>query len=89
MTFIKPNPRKTKSTHINTEQIIYVPAVKNSKFCNNFSVSKLNDEKVVYPPQNPTITNFCRLGERFVFSTTRAAKQPITNEPIIFTTKVP
>src|SRR5438093_9612986 len=55
------------------------------------SVCKLNDEKVVYPPHTPIMKNWRNRGDTRITpsGSVNAARNPITNEPVIFTTRVP
>lgn len=74
-----------------TDKVTLEPALKYSPLCNKVRVSKLKDEKVVYPPQIPTMINFCILGDittGFPVNT-KAATNPITKDPITLTIMVP
>src|SRR5579871_2374888 len=53
-------PAQTATRHATTEPTTLPPARSHSPSFIRLSVCRLNDEKVVYPPQKPTMTN-CRV----------------------------
>jgi len=78
-------PAHTLIRHRTIESPILVPARSHSPSFIRFSVCRLNDEKVAYPPQIPTITNW-----RAVVPTNMrpsgpvsVRKKPVTNDPRI------
>src|SRR6266581_2264664 len=84
-------PAQTETKHSTIDAPMLPPARNHSPSFNKLSVCRLNEEKVVNPPQIPTITNW-----RVVEPTkTRpsgpvsAAKNPMMKEPTTFTMSVP
>jgi hypothetical protein len=70
--------------HSKTEAMTYAAACTGWPALSRFSVSRLNDEKVVNPPQKPTIRN-CRHAALSMFE----ARIPIAKHPITLMDSVP
>src|SRR5579872_6754608 len=84
-------PSHTPNRHNSTEAPTFDAALSHCPSRARFSVSRLNVENVVKPPQTPGITNWRRPGA----ANTRpsgpvmVAKKPINEQPITFTARVP
>ena len=72
-----------------TLENIFINANKKSYSFSKFSVSKENVEKVVNPPQNPTVRNNLNKGEINSFSLNPNMIIPIKRQPRKLTAKVP
>src|ERR1051325_5979014 len=84
-------PSQTAIRQSSTEPATLAPACNHSRSCKSLSVCRLNEEKVVYPPQMPIMKNCLPVGpiKRRPPGSVNVAKKPITSEPLTFTNKVP
>lgn len=84
-------PSHTATKEDTRESTAFTPAYAHSPSVASVSVWRLNEEKVVYPPQIPVMKN-CRVLTR---ANTRpsgpgnVAKKPMMNDPETLTTNVP
>lgn len=67
----------------------YVARRKSSLFCNNRKASFEKEEKVVNPPQNPTVRNNLHSGDIKLPFSEMPKKIPINKLPRMFTRNVP
>jgi len=84
----RKNPAKTATSVNEKERIIFINAILYSPSRIRLKVSRLKDEKVVYPPKTPINKKSLRLGGNIKRSK-NTHRNPIAKEPDTFATRVP
>src|SRR5580704_10925582 len=85
------HPRATEAKQTMVETIMFTIAANHRLSVRRFQVCKLNEEKVLSPPQAPTAKNCCNPAAISVLPRRRTAPDitPIKPEATTFTTNVP
>src|SRR2546429_2177276 len=84
-------PAHTPARHSATDSTELAAALNHSPSWASVSVCKLKEEKVVYPPQIPSMKNCRKVGaaSQRPSGPVTVANSPMTNEPLTLTKSVP